>query len=86
MYGIRLSLKTTITGDIQIEIIGEAFLLRKIVLMSGLAIGGVEGREGLVLVLEETVKVFSLQVCVWRCVCWGGINSCTCCCGALCHS
>lgn len=32
--------------------------------MSGLAIRGVEGREGLVLVLEETVKVFSLQVCV----------------------
>lgn len=64
MYGIKLLLKTTITGDIQIEIIGVAFLLRKIVLMSGLAIHRVEGREGLVLVSEENVKVFSLWVCV----------------------
>lgn len=43
--------------------------------MSGLAIRGVEGREGLVLVLEETVKVFSLQVCVYICAlgrCWRG--------------
>ena len=74
MYGISLSLKTTITGDIQIEITGAAFLLRKIVLMSGLAIRGVEGREGLLLLLlEETVNVFSLQmpacVCVCVCVC-----------------
>lgn len=66
MYGIRISLKTTITGDIQIEITENAFfLLRKIVLMSGLAICGVEGREGLEPVLEETVKVFLS-------VCWGG--------------
>lgn len=56
MYEIKLRLKTTITGDIQIEIIGGAVLLRKIVLMSGLSIRRVEGREG----LEETVKVFSL--------------------------
>lgn len=40
------------------------FLLRKIVLMSSLAICGVEGREGLVPLLEETVKVFSPPVCV----------------------
>lgn len=42
--------------------------------MSGLAIRWVEGREGLVLVLEETVKVFSLQVCVCICVRWGGVG------------
>lgn len=36
--------------------------------MSGLAIRGEEEREGLV--LEETVKVFFLQVCV--CICVGG--------------
>lgn len=32
--------------------------------MSSLAICGVEGREGLVPLLEETVKVFSPPVCV----------------------
>lgn len=45
MYGIRLGLKTTITGDTQIEIIGAPFILcRKIVVMSSLAIGGVGAR------------------------------------------
>lgn len=62
-------LKTTITGDIQIEIIGGAFFVGKIVLMSGLAIRG----------QEETAKVFSLAVRVHV------VNSCTCCCGARCH-
>lgn len=46
-------LKTTITGDIQIEIIGGAFSVGKIVLMSGLAIRG----------QEETAEVFSLCAC-----------------------
>lgn len=49
--------------------------------MSGLVIRGVEGREDRCWLLEETVIVFPVLVCVLG-RCQRGINSCTCCCGS----
>lgn len=48
MYGIKLSLKTTITGDIQIEIIGAAFFVEENCPNErfGDSRGGREGRVG----------------------------------------
>lgn len=70
MYGIRLRLKTTITGDLQDEIIGAAFVFGKIVLMSSLAICGVEEREGWC--WRRLGSLFSSRVCVCVCVAVGG--------------
>lgn len=65
MYGIRLSLKTTITGDIQIEITGAAFFVEENCPNErfGDLSGGREGRVGAG--VGGDCKVFLS-------VCWGG--------------
>lgn len=70
MYEIKFALHITITGDIQIEIIGATFLLRKIVLMSCLEICGVVSGEP---VLDDTVTIFSPRLCVGEVFGWGGV-------------
>lgn len=74
MYGIRLSLKTTITGDIQIEIIGAAFFVEENCPNErfGDWWGGREGRVG---AGGDCESLFSSSVCVCMCVlgrCVGG--------------
>jgi len=65
MYGISLSLKTTITGDIQIEIIGAAFCVEEN--CPNERFGGGGGREG---GGGDCGSLFSSSVCVCVRVCW----------------